>query len=366
MTAFWRLTLTIMRLYLRDPLTVALSLALIVFMMVLFGVVMGEEQFSVELPLAVWDRAGNDASRELVARLAGDDLLEPIAVVSRAEIQESIRRAETIAGLVLAPGFGRTAGSGDGVSGLELVVDDDSNKWVRLGLERLQLVVERLYVGEEAPPWRISRRPIDVVKSRYIDFVFPGILAMAIMQACLASGIVLLHAKSIGVLRRLRLTPLGSLHILGGFITGRLLVVALHLVVLVLVAVLGFHAEILASWWDLAVAVLLGTATFMSLGLSVAMLAPSYESGNLIVQALSLPMSFLCGVFFEVESIPAAIRWLPEVLPLTYLVDAIRGLVNLGLPLSSFGSELLVLAGWLTGSLLVCALSLRNGQREGN
>lgn len=357
------MTLTVLRLYLRDPLTVVLSLVLIVFMMVLFGLVMGDEQFQVELPVAVWDQAETDASRALLADLADDDLLTLEQVESQDAIDEQIRRARVIAGLVIEPGYGL---SEDGLSkdsdSLRVAVDDQSTRWIRLGLERLATIVRGDAASaaelEDDPgagrPWRTEVRSIDVVQNRYIDFIFPGILAMAIMQTCLMSGVVILQAKQMGIIRRMQLTPVRLSELLGGFVLGRLLVVLLHLVVLTAVAMLGFGAEILASWWELLIAGTLGVVLFLALGLLVALMAPSLESGSLLSQALSLPMTFLCGVFFSVDGIPAALQWVPAALPLTYLVDVFRGLINLGLPLSEFLPELGILGAWIVGVAVAC------------
>lgn len=364
MRAFLHLTATVFRLYTRDLLTVVLSLALIVFMMVLFGLVMGEEQFQIELPVAVVDGAGNPAAQRFLELIEQDDLLKLQRVASEAEIDEQIRRAEVIAGVVLSPDFAELAPSGEPLPGLHVITSERADRWTRFGLDRLQRLAEALSTADHPPAWRTTAKPIDVIKSRYIDFIFPGILAMAIMQACLASGVVLLQAKSIGVLRRLRLTPVGPLSLFGGFVAGRLAVVLLHLLVLIAVAVLAFGTNLPAAWGDLALAVLLGSATFMSLGVMLALIAPSFEAGNLLIQMVSLPMSFLCGVFFKLEAIPAALAWLPKILPLTYLVDILRGVIHLGLPLASFRTELAILAGWLGVALAVCAVAYRFWDRD--
>ncbi len=364
MKAYLRLSLAVLRLYLRDPLSVALSLALIVFMMVLFGLVMGDDQFQIRLPLAVLDEAGNPASRQLVSRIGGDDLLEVRRVESEAGAVELLRRAQVIGGLVLERPFTGRPGADGRLGGLRLILDDHSTRWIQLGTQRLQRIVGPLAGRQDGELWTTSVRPIDVVKSRYIDFIFPGLLAMSIMQACLASGLVLLDARELGVLRRLRLTPLGSLSIFGGFMTGRLLIVGLHLGVLTLVALFGFQARILASPLELVIVLLIGTTTFMALGVMVATIAPSIESASLITQMVSLPMSFLSGVFFKVESMPTFLKWFAKVLPLTYLVDVIRGTVGLGVPLTHFMPQLAALLAWLVACFAVCALGYRRWQSE--
>ena len=352
MKAFLNLSLAVLKMYLRDPLTVALSLFLIVFMMVLFGLVMGEDQFQVELPVAVWDRAQTPDSAAMIERIDVDEFLVADRVTSEAEVLARIRDAKVIGGLVIEPDWR------PGIASLRLIRDDDPSKWLDLGFERLRGRLSAAS-GTVPQPWTESVATLSVVKNRYIDFIFPGILAMAIMQVCLASGVVLLEAREIGVLRRLRLTPVSGLTIFSSVLSGRFLVVLLHLLVLVAVAVFGFGAQVLGSWLDLSLLVLLGTLAFMALGIAVAMVAPSLESASLFLQMFSLPMSFLCGVFFKVDTLPAPLEWLSKALPLTYLVDAIRANVRYGAPITEHGGEIFALLAWFVVCLAVGARSFR-------
>lgn len=269
---------------------------------------------------------------------------------------EQIRLGHVIAGLTLS--------SRDGAPAVVVTVGQQSNKWQRIGLERLDRIVAGDATTPIARPYVLDQRPITAPRNRYIDFIFPGMLAMAIMQTCLSSGVVVLHAMKTGVLRRLRITPLSGFQLLGGFIAGRLVVVALHLLALALVAIWGFGANVLAPAIQLAAMAGLGCLAFLALGLSLAVCAPSLESGSLIIQLISFPMTFVCGIFFKVSALPAYLSWLPKVMPLTYLVDALRGMINAGLPLASFSSNAIVLGGWFLASLCLGLFGLQRIQSQ--
>jgi ABC-type multidrug transport system permease subunit len=335
--------------------------------MVLFGLVMGEEQFNVVLPVAVLDQVQNADSKRAIAAIENDELLTVVNVQSEAEVQEQIRRASVIAGLSFTPVGSATqvaSAAANQSLAIKLLTSESSTKWKRIGIDRLDQTLKLAQGDASEPHWFVQATPIAVVKNRYIDFIFPGMLAMAIMQTCLASGVVVLQAKKIGILRRLRLAPINSMQLFGGFITARLLVVVLHLLALGAVAVFGFGAQVLAPWAELLIAVAIGCTTFIALGIMLAVVSPSFESGNLMVQLFSLPMTFLCGVFFKVNTLPIYLAWLPKILPLTYLAEMMRGMISLGTPLSSFRSELLVLSAWLLVALVVAAIGLRHLQKE--
>jgi len=91
----------------------------------------------------------------------------------------------------------------------------------------------------------------------------------------------------------------------------------------------------------------------------VALFSPSFEAGNIIIQLLNFPMAFLCGVFFRNENMPQILQSLVKFMPLTYLVDLMRGTIQAGLPLSKFPLQIAVLSGWTAASLILMTLAGR-------
>jgi ABC-2 type transport system permease protein len=261
-------------------------------------------------------------------------------------LEERLRTADVIAGVVV----NKTSAAQPNVS--VIVSDSPKNHWSQMGIEHLNALLG----NDPAASQRnitVQSLHIDIINNRFIDFIFPGVLALSILQASLGSAVVLLDAKRSGVLRRLEVTPLTPMQLFAGFLVGRCAIVLLHLAVLTSVAVLFFQAQILASISSLLVAVIIGLVCFMSMGAVVGFLAPSFESGAIITQLLNFPMAFLCGVFFRNENMPHALQWFVKLMPLTYFVDLMRGLIQAGLPLSRFGLQITVLGAWSAVSLII-------------
>jgi ABC-2 type transport system permease protein len=242
-----------------------------------------------------------------------------------------------------------------GLGGVEMVVADKPSDWTRVSLDMLTQALHDVV----APREPMAQIHIGARKDRYIDFIFPGVLAMSIMQASFPVGLFLLDTRRRGVLRRFRLAPRSVVPFLSGLVASRLLISALNLALLSVIAVAVFKVQIAGSWLDLSVAVLLGSSVFISLGILIATVAPTTESGAILVQLSSLTMSFLCGVFYRMEQIPEVVRWLPTILPLTYVADALRGIANAGTSLSAQPTSLAVLALWLMVPLLLSGMRFR-------
>ncbi len=349
MKTIFRLSLTILRIYMREPLTVFLSIGLLVLMMVLFGVMSGGDMANLHLGVAVLDKTRGQSSQ--LRALDRDPVLTLRPAASEDELTELIRTAQVIGGVIVEPGLQPQEPA------LRLIVSDSpQNHWTAVGVEHLRAVLSGKVQQSSIP---VEYLHVNVINNRFIDFIFPGVLALSILQACLGSAVVLLDAKKNGVLRRLQLTPMKPLQIYTGFLAGRCVIVLAHLLVLSLVAIALFRAQILSSVPAAIFVVVLGILCFMPMAGVVAMLSPSFEAGNIIIQLLNFPMAFLCGVFFRNENMPHILQAVVKFMPLTYLVDLMRGTIQAGLPLNRFPLQIAVLSAWSAASLIVIALSGR-------
>jgi ABC-2 type transport system permease protein len=160
-----------------------------------------------------------------------------------------------------------------------------------------------------------------------------------------------------GVLRRLAATPVSPLVMIAAPILVRVVIVALQIALVLAVSAGVFAFRPSADRWLAATAMLaLGTVTFVALGLTIASVARTAEAGNAIGSALQMPMLFLSGVLFPVQSAPAGLRPLMALWPSTHLADALSQTLTHAAPVFGLGVNTAVLGAWL----LVCgALSSR-------
>jgi ABC-2 type transport system permease protein len=181
--------------------------------------------------------------------------------------------------------------------------------------------------GSDRPP-RVDMTSSSVENRdlSYIDYLVPGLLAMAISQSAvfgIAFALVAYRAK--GILRRLRLTPMP----LGEFATARVLT-ALTLalaqaVVLLAVGHFAFGVAIAGNLLSLLPLIALGALCFIAIGLLVGSIAKTEDAAAAMANLVTLPMTFLAGVFFPLDSAPGVVQGISKVLPLTYLADGLRG-----------------------------------------
>lgn len=192
------------------------------------------------------------------------------------------------------------------------------------------------------------------------DFLLPGVIAMTVMQTGLMGVTwVVANYRERQVLKRVLATPFSPLAFLAGLVARFTVVNVLQAVVIFLVATFAFGAKTLGSLLHLGVLTILGSVTFLAIGFAVSTLSRTAEAANTLGSVLNFPMLFLSGTFWPKEMLPDAIRPVVGLLPLTPLVDALRGVGAMGDPIGAYTPGILYLFAWAAAGFLVAAWRFR-------
>jgi ABC-2 type transport system permease protein len=200
---------------------------------------------------------------------------------------------------------------------------------------------------------------------RASTYLLAGLLGYGVVATAFAGlAITLVLRRESGVLKRVRGTPLPTGIYLGAVIGSMLVVVALSAGAQLLVGRFLLDADMPAAPASFAVALLLGAVTFAALGLAITGAVRSAEGSSAAVNAIYLPLVFISGVFFSVESLPGFLQAVAELSPLTYLLRLIRATLIDGDGLLAAPEDVLVLALWGLAGLAIAARVFRWEPRE--
>jgi ABC-2 type transport system permease protein len=194
-----------------------------------------------------------------------------------------------------------------------------------------------------------------------VDFLVPGILALAIMSTSMTSlSIGTGFERGYGVLKRLGSTPLGRPRLLAAKIMAVVAVEVLQAAVLVAVGYLlgwnpgGHGARALVG--EAVLALVLGTLAFGGVGLVLAgTLKPLVNLA--VVNALFVVLLLLGGMLIPLSKLPHWLAELSRLLPAAALTQALHGTLGRGVPVAA--RDWVVLALWAVGAPVVAALTFR-------
>jgi ABC-2 type transport system permease protein len=158
----------------------------------------------------------------------------------------------------------------------------------------------------------------------YTDFLLTGMIALSIAQGGMFGMVDLVEMQRKGLIKRLRMTP-ANMNLFGfSDMVMRLLFSVIQIILLSLIGVFIFGANLYINLPSLVVVFLLGALSFNALGYFFSSFSKTTEAYMGVANITSFVMMFLSGIFIPVETMPQWIQPISNVLPLTYFVEGLR------------------------------------------
>jgi len=159
---------------------------------------------------------------------------------------------------------------------------------------------------------------------KFEQFMFPGILAMAVLFTAIFAAVSIVWDREFGFLKEVMVAPVSRVAVaLGKLAGGSTVAMFQGSLVLLFAPLLGIKLT-----WDQAlilIGLMLLLALVMSaLGILVAARQRSMEGFQVIMNFIMLPMFFLSGAFFPLNGVPIWMEVLAKINPVTYGVDPLR------------------------------------------
>ena len=130
-----------------------------------------------------------------------------------------------------------------------------------------------------------------------------------------------------GILKRLRATPLRPQTILTAHVLVKLLLTAITLTLMVLAGRRYYPVGVEVPIVSFTLALLVSTLAILSMGFVIASVVPTARFAQPIGAVLFYPMIVLSGLFTPVEALPQGLRLLARLLPMTYVVSLLQGIL---------------------------------------
>ena len=190
-------------------------------------------------------------------------------------------------------------------------------------------------------------------------YYIPAIAAFSIITATYTNlAISVTFLRELGILKRIRGTPMPA----RSYLTARILHAALMSLLLVVIVtgfgVAFYHAHVTARTLPAFIAtVVVGAASFSALGLALTSVIPNADASPAVTNASILPLLFLSGVFIP---LPAHTTWyvlVAKVFPIYHFVQAMLAAFFLPQGSGFKGWDLLIMGIWGLAALLVAVRS---------
>jgi ABC-2 type transport system permease protein len=343
---------------LRDKRTLAVVTLLPAVQVFIFGFAIRTDVDNVRL--AIVDSKPDETTRELRSRFTAADVFTIVAIESRLEACEPLfQRGDAQAAVVFEPDFGEHLARG--LPARVRIVTDATEPNTGSTIQSYALAVIERYEREQQSG---ARSGISIVAETRMHFnptressnlFVPGLMAFVLtIISSLMTAISLTREKETGTMEALLVSPLRPWQIIVGKVAPYLGIGFISSVFVIVEALLVFDVPIRGS----VVLLLLEATLFILVSLSLGILVSARTSSQRVAMmgamvGTMLPTMLLSGFLFPIESMPAILQIVSNVVPARWFVFVARSIMLKGVGLDYLWKETIVLVSMATFFLLM-------------
>ena len=354
----------------RDRLTFGLMIGIPIFQLLMFGFAINTDV--KHLPTAVFDQSHSAESRDLLESFSASGYFDlDIYAKSFKELNSLIDNGQAKVGIVLPPNFADEVRGGRSAS-VQVIVDASDSMAASSAISTAmtigQLRSQNIMVKRLASlGGRISGLPYDIrIRPWYNpDFVtafymVPGIMGMILtMTMVMITSMAIVREREHGTLEQLIVTPMKSWELMLGKIIPYVFVGLVQAAVALMVGILVFDLPIRGNLVELFLYTLLFIVASLSLGMLISNFSKTQMQAMQLSFFIFLPSVLLSGFMFPREAMPEFFFQLGRLLPITFYLQIMRGIVLKGVGIAALWPQVLALVIYTSIVLSVSVVKFR-------
>lgn len=318
---------------LRDPKTLLLMLVIPGIQLTIFGYAI---QMDVKhIPTVFYNLDGREASRELIDSFVNTGYFDIVGqAYSDDELTGWIVRGKAKVGIKIPPDYSDLAALGRHADVQVLIDGSDSTVAMQalnvsnaIALRKSFAVIQKRLPGQTQP---VEFRPRVLFNAdmKTANFMVPGLIGIVLQVVTMfLTAFAVVREKENGTLEQLMVTPVSRLGLMVGKLAPYAFIGAFEVCMVVLLMRFLFQVPIAGSVLLLAGFSLLFLFTSLGLGLMISTIAANQVQAMQIAFLVMLPSVLLSGFMFPQESMPLPIYAIGQVLPVTYFIRVLRGII---------------------------------------
>jgi ABC-2 type transport system permease protein len=302
----------------------------------------------------VYDQSLSQESREFLDSLTATEYYDINYIAkSYQEVNDRIQKGDAKVGVIIPVDYAPRLKHNRGVQ-IQVIVDASDSTSASSAISTAQMVGQQksqeIIVKKlaESGLSGVSTSPIDVrIRPWYNPdfvtafFMVPGISGTILtLTMILLTSLAIVREREKGTLEQLIVTPLTSTELMVGKILPYVLVGYVQMTILIVTGILIFDIPVQGSIPLLYLLTGLFITASLGLGLLISNIAKNQMQGMLMSFFILLPSIMLSGFVFPRESMPDIFFYLGYVMPLTFYLEIIRGILLKGLTVSYLWTQI--------------------------
>lgn len=307
--------------------------------------------------VAVLDPSKDAVTTRITERIDENRYFSVVKELSSAsDIETVFRHDEADIVVAFTPDFDANLSTGE--AGIQLVVDaTDPNTGNMMAGYVQGIVGQALQSGTQSSPIVQTHLLFNPQMKSAYNFV-PGVMGLILMLICaMMTSISIVREKETGTMEVLLVSPIRPIFIILAKAVPYLVLSCVNLATILLLSVYVLHVPVEGSLWTLSFLSLLLIAVALSLGLLISCVVQNQVAAMIVSgMGLMMPVMLLLGMIFPIESMPAVLQWISNIIPARWYIQAVKKVMIEGLGMAAVWHEALILSGM---AALLIGLSLK-------
>jgi ABC-2 type transport system permease protein len=347
----------------RDPMTLGMLFGVPVMQLLLFGYAIQTDVR--DLPTVVHDAAPSQHTRALVEALEATDNFRVVARVgSHAELRRWMDRGDARAGISIPPDHTRSLGRGEPAA-VQVLIDAADPLASQAAIGAVGAVAQELMLREMqaaggTPRLEVRVRPLYNPGLRSAVNIVPGIIGVILsITMMLITALALVRERERGTLEQLIVTPVTRTELMLGKVLPYVGIGYVQITAVLLLGRFVFEVPVRGSvllFYAISFAFVLAS---LGLGLLISTVAATQRQAMMMSYFLLLPTILLSGFLFPREAMPALAQWIGWLVPLTFYLEVLRGILLRGTGLAALWRETAILSLFAVALITVSVARFR-------
>ena len=286
--------------------------------------------------VAVLDPSKDAVTTRITERIDENRYFSVVKELSSAsDIETVFRHDEADIVVAFTPDFDANLSTGE--AGIQLVVDaTDPNTGNMMAGYVQGIVGQALQSGTQSSPIVQTHLLFNPQMKSAYNFV-PGVMGLILMLICaMMTSISIVREKETGTMEVLLVSPIRPIFIILAKAVPYLVLSCVNLATILLLSVYVLHVPVEGSLWTLSFLSLLLIAVALSLGLLISCVVQNQVAAMIVSgMGLMMPVMLLSGMIFPIESMPAVLQWISNIIPARWYIQAVKKVMIEGLGMAA-------------------------------
>ena len=355
----------------RDKAVIFMMILIPVVQLLLFGFAINTDV--KHLSTIVFDQCLQEESRDLLSSFTASGYFDVKEVANGyQQVNDAVDSGRAKVGVVIPPDFAENLKHGR-TAAVQVIVDASDSMTASSAISAAQVIgqlksqdiifsrYQRLTGQKLQTPYDIRIRPWynpDFVSAYYM---VPGILGIVLtMTMVMVTSMAIVREREVGTLEQLLVTPMKSHELMLGKIIPYVFVGYIQAIIALSVGVLVFDLPINGSLGLLFILTTPFIVASLALGILISTVARTQMQAMQLSFFVLLPSVLLSGFMFPREAMPTFFYYIGDLIPATYFLEIMRGVILKGIGITYLWSQALSLLAFILGAFIVSLLKFQD------